>query len=335
MDNTERLKVIFERFLQDQCSAEEVEELFSYIKEKPVSSELNPLLEDVWSKLEEYPSLDTLHRNRLFEKIKIKTDREIPKRNWLSLMKIAAVVVLIVAIGIIFTQREEGKSEIAVITKTTQTGQRASYKLPDGSSVSLNSGSTISFPEKFNADTRIVHLEGEAFFEVVKNDRQPFIVESAAIKTMVLGTSFNVRAYRGQDIEITVATGKVQVETLSRSTSENDGLVLLTPNQQAVYSFERNGIIQSTVDVRKFLAWNSKEIILENTPMKDVIFMLEKRFDQKIIIENSEMGNCIIRKARYDKESLETILKGLQTILDFKYQFNGYNQWKLIGNGCK
>lgn len=336
MDNTEKLRVLFERFLRDQCSAEEVKQLFSYIRENPVSDELDPLLEKVWRKLGASPPIDKSHREQLLKRIKMKTVRERPGRKWPLPLKIAAAITLIaVVVGVMNILKDKRPAVTNLITKSTQVGQRASYKLPDGSTVSLNSGSAITFPEKLNDSVRIVYLEGEAFFEVVKNTAQPFVVESARIKTKVLGTSFNVRAYEGQDIEVTVATGKVQVESVGKTPSEDNQVVLLTPNEQAIYSLADNSFTQSTVNVRKFLAWNSKELILENISMKDVILMLEKRFDQRIILENSEISNCTIRKVRYGNESLETILKGLQSLLDFEYQFNGDDQWTIIGKGCK
>ena len=338
MDNTKRLKALFERFLKNQCTPDEVEELFSYINEEAVSDEIDPLLENAWNKLEDYPSLDESHKEQLLRKIKRRTARIRPvrkKQRWLLPLKIAAAVMLIATVAGILTMQKEDTVEISFITKTTQVGQRASYVLPDGSRVSLNTGSSITFPERYHETVRSIQLDGEAFFEVVEDKDHPFIVASGGIKTSVLGTSFNVRAYQEQNIEVTVATGKVQVESLFKLHSGENEVVLLTPNQQAIYDPMQKSLTQTEVDIKKYLAWNSNQLILKNTSMKDVIFMLEKRFDQKIILRNSRMGDCVIRKAKYEKESLETILKGLQLLLDFSYEFNGYNQWTIIGDGCE
>ena len=335
MTNTRRLNTLFERFLKDQCSPEEVKELYAYIKKKQVSSEFDPLLEDVWSKIETYPTLDDHHRQYLLKKIKNRTLQERSGRRWRLPLKIAAVASVVVVAVILSTPKAVHVAETETITQTTQPGQRASYILPDGSRVSLNAGSSITFPEKFDNETRAVVLEGEAFFDIVKNVEQPFIVASAGIKTEVLGTSFNIRAYQGENIEVTVATGKVQVGSLDKLSSQDNGKVLLTANEQAVYNHANGSITQTSVDIRKYLAWHSKELILENTSVKDAILMLEKRFDQKHILSDRKVGNCVIRKARYEKESLETILKGLQSFLDFEYEFNGYNQWIITGQGCK
>lgn len=338
MDHKARLKELFERFLQDQCTPAEVEELFSIINKGPVSDELDPFLDDVWAKLETYPSLEGVHSRRLFQKIKAKTAERRPVRKrhkWLVPLRVAAAIALIAAVAGILSIREEAPEKIHFITKATEPGQRASYLLPDGSRVTLNTGSSITFPGRFNEGVRSVKLAGEAFFEVTRDTEHPFIIQSSGIKTSVLGTSFNIRAYQGQNIEVTVATGKVQVESLFKSASGDDQVVVLTPNKQAVYDPAHNSLTQSSVDINKFMAWNAKELILQNTSLVDAIFMLEKRFDQKIILKNREMGDCIIRKARYEKESLETILKGLQLLIDFKYEFNGYNQWTITGKGCE
>lgn len=338
MDPTARLKLLFERFLNNDCSEEEVEELLSSLRKGPVSKALEPLLEDVWRKLADYPSLNLHHRDQLLGKISVRMVEEKSKRRWLLPLKIAATLALLLVVVRIINMPglkplADGKS-INYITKSTQVGQRALYTLPDGSVVNLNAGSSLTFPEKFAAFQRVVKLDGEAFFEVTEQHDRPFIVESSGIKTRVLGTSFNVRAYKGQDIEVTVLTGKVQVESSDKSSPEQDTAILLTPHQQAIYSQKNKDFTHTPVDVRKYLAWYTKELIFENTPMRDVIVMLEKRFDQKVMLENREMGSCTIRKARYERESLETILKGLQTVLEFDYEFDRYNQWTIQGKGC-
>ncbi|MCG8319527.1 MAG: FecR domain-containing protein [Cytophagales bacterium] len=337
MKDSERIKTLFKLFLRDECSPNEAKELFSYINKKRGFHELDPLLDEVWSKLKTYPTLENQHRQYLFGRIKNRIADEKPRRRNLRPLKIAAAagVFMMAAMMIFFFKDEDQAGKIESITKTTQFGQRASYILPDSSKVSLNAASSITFPPQFKGDRRVVQLKGEAFFEIVKNKRQPFIVESAGIRTKVLGTSFNIRAYQGEDIEVTVATGKVHVESLDKLSPQNNEEILLTANEQAIYDPVKGRLSQLTVDSRKYLAWHSKELILENKSVKDVIVMLEKRFDQKIILENGELGNCVIRKARYEKESLETILKGLQSFLDLKYEFNGYNQWIITGKGCQ
>ena len=341
MKDQKRPKTLFKLFLRDECSSEEVKQLFSFLDKKQVFDELDPHLDEVWSKLKTYPTLDDQHRQYLLGRIKNRITNEKPRRRNLLPTKAVAMVgvVIIAAMMILFFKDEDqaGKDlskEIAFITKTTQFGQRASYILPDSSKVSLNAGSSITFPPQFNDARRVVQLKGEAFFEILKSERQPFIVESAGIRTKVLGTSFNIRAYKGEDIEVTVATGKVHVESPDKLSPKNIGEVLLTANEQAVCDHTNGSVTQTSVDIRKYLAWYSKELILENTLVRDAILMLEKRFDQKIILSDGEVGNCMIRKGRYEKESLETILKGLQSFLDLEYEFNGYNQWKITGKGC-
>lgn len=335
MRDTVDLPGLFNKFLRDECSDEELKIFFAQIKEQPVSNQLDPLLDDVWDKLDEYPSLKSRHRQQLLEKIKAKDIPRKSRQRWLTPLKVAASIAAILVLAFFFGRQPDGPvKEMKYITKSTQVGQRATYKLPDGSTAYLNAGSSISFPERQDDKVRKVVLTGEAFFDVVRNPNQPFVVESANLRTQVLGTSFNIRAYPDKDIEVTVVTGKVQVEPLS-ATKGGKEKVLLNPNEQAVYSLSSDQLSFAKVDARKSLAWHSKELILENVDMNEVLSMLEMRFDQKIILDNSAMGKCIIRKAKYEKESLETILKGLQSFLDFRYEFNGYNKWTIYGKGCQ
>lgn len=335
MKDTVDLPGLFDKFLRNECSDEELKVFFEQIKEQPVSDQLDPLLDDVWGKLDEYPSLKSKHGQQLLEKIKEKDIPQKSQQRWLTPLKVAASIAAILVLAFFLGhQPDEPVKEIKYITKSTQVGQRATYKLPDGSTVYLNAGSSISFPERQEGSVRKVVLKGEAFFDVQRNPDKPFVVESANLRTQVLGTSFNIRAYPEKDIAVTVVTGKVQVEPL-RTTESGESKLLLNPNEQAVYSLDSDQLSFAKVDARKSLAWHSKELVFENMDMEEVLSMLEIRFDQRIILDNDAMGNCIIRKAKYEKESLETILKGLQSFLDFRYEFNGYNKWTIYGKGCQ
>jgi hypothetical protein len=98
--------------------------------------------------------------------------------------------------------------ETKFITSSTPRGQKSLITLPDGSRVFLNSESSISYPEFFSKDKREISLTGEAFFDVTRDENRPCIIHSGNVVTKVLGTSFNIQAFDGKDILVTVATGK-------------------------------------------------------------------------------------------------------------------------------
>jgi ferric-dicitrate binding protein FerR (iron transport regulator) len=111
--------------------------------------------------------------------------------------------------------------------------ERRTVALPDGTQVSLEQGSTLDYPDRFDGKTREIYLDGEAFFEVTKDASHPFIVRTALIKTTVLGTSFNVESYPNREARVVVVTGKVKVEVAAEGKEERE--VVITPNYRAVY----------------------------------------------------------------------------------------------------
>jgi transmembrane sensor len=145
-----------------------------------------------------------------------------------SFYKVAAAVVLVASLGYIMLHFS------TLLLKEITTKQTASHMdvfyLPDSSIVWLNKNSRLTFPEEFDADQRVVYLEGEAFFDVRKNPHQPFIIHAGATTTKVLGTSFDVKAYQGdKEVSVTVITGKVAFST-ERQT------LLLLPQQTGIYT---------------------------------------------------------------------------------------------------
>ena len=129
-------------------------------------------------------------------------------------MKVAASIALaVVVISTYLLWQGTGQPNgLAMLEKTTQHGQKSTVVLEDGTKISLNSGSRLTYPAQFDKDSREVVLEGEAFFEVTRNTEKPFIVRSGDLVTTVLGTSFNIKAFPTENIAVTVATGKVRVE---------------------------------------------------------------------------------------------------------------------------
>ncbi|HEU4554863.1 MAG TPA: FecR family protein, partial [Chitinophaga sp.] len=143
---------------------------------------------------------------------------------------VAAAILLIAGIGYYTVTRQAVKPLVAATGN-----ERKTIKLPDGSLVSLEPGSSLEYPEQFNKDTREVRLKGEAFFEVAHNDKQPFVIHSPLINTTVLATSFNIEAKDAGAARVVVVTGRVQVEANEQSGGKEQAMIV-TANKSAVYS---------------------------------------------------------------------------------------------------
>src|SRR5690606_4549797 len=122
-----------------------------------------------------------------------------PRRMIPTWTRIAATVALFTAAGVGIYQMSAWQTDEAAKALAENAAVHQFIKLPDGSTVLLNTGSTLDFPEAFDAQTREVRLSGEAFFNIREDQARPFVVHTGALKTTVLGTSFNVKAYEGED----------------------------------------------------------------------------------------------------------------------------------------
>ena len=126
-------------------------------------------------------------------------------------MAAAVAVVAIAGAGVWFVNKGRAVNEM-LTQKVTQSGQKSTLVLADGTQIRLNAESSLSYPEKFEGNTREVVLEGEAFFDVARDESRPFIIKSGDLVTTVLGTTFNVKAFPNEQMAVTVVSGKVAVQ---------------------------------------------------------------------------------------------------------------------------
>ena len=242
-------------------------------------------------------------------------------------------IVVILCTGVYFYQYAVPKTTSEWMTEKAPYGQKTIITLTDGSKVFLNSGSTISFPKNFSKNRQIT-LSGEAFFEVVRNPARPFTVRSSNVTTKVLGTSFNVQAFIGRNVSVTVATGKVQVEAVinDKDSGKRVRKIALTPRQQAVLKGEE--WTTSEVDLTNALAWKTNTIRFDETTMDDVAMELERWYNVSVKFEDERIRNCRIN-GQFKDQSLEHVLKSIQYMYKVDFKYTAQNQIILYGNGCK
>ena len=225
----------------------------------------------------------------------------------------------------------------AMIIKSTARGQKITLTLPDGTTVQMNSESNLAFPKQFG-DTREVLLDGEAFFMVTRNEQKPFVVKTGNLHTQVLGTTFNIKAFKNDIIEITVASGKVKVTSSNQNSSFNNtksplegGEVLLHPNQQALFDIMNNTLKTRNVNATDYIAWKEGVLKFSEVRFQDVVLDLERWYGVDINID-PKLYECIVI-GQYQNESLETILKSFEFLMEIDYQFekDGVN---ITGESC-
>lgn len=246
-------------------------------------------------------------------------------------LKWAASITIIFIFGLLFFLNEAPEQTIVWVEKSTNEHQKANIILADGSFILLNTNSRILYPEQFSNEKRQVILEGEAFFKVIRNESKPFEVVSRGVVTQVLGTSFNINAQRGNDVEVAVQSGLVGV---SREIDELDKFALVKANQKARIQSGGEEITIEPVDINHQLAWKEESISFELVPFEEVVDCLSRLYNLTIDLKGNEGGTCLI-KATYSNKSLYTVLYGLKNLVDFKADKISDRHMVIEYIGCK
>jgi transmembrane sensor len=242
------------------------------------------------------------------------------KQRKLFLIKIGkiAAVALAVIVSTVFATlyfAENSTRDLAFNTLYVPVGQRAQITLQDGTTVWLNAQSTLIYPSHFAGKERKVTLTGEAFFDVAKNPRKPFIVESQDIRLKVLGTQFNVYNYPKTGYSrIALIEGSVKI---SWNANESDH-VMLKPNQEVILQ-GKNVSISEITNPNHFL-WKEGIYCFENERLLDIIEKLQLYYDVTIKVEDPEIFNVRYTGKFRQRDGIDEILRIIQKIHPFNIE---------------
>jgi transmembrane sensor len=246
-------------------------------------------------------------------------------------MRIAAVLILVVAVADIYIVSRPGKNDkTAVSSVATKNGSRTKFVLPDGSQVWLNAGSNLDYNNlNSNKGLREVSLNGEAYFDVVRNAERPFIIHTKKMDIKVLGTSFNVRSYSDEKVtEAALLTGSIEVTLKDRK----DQKIVLKPNEKisvannelpdpvgspqvVVREIKRN----PTYNIIGEIAWTQNKLYFEDKTLEDIGRQLEKWFGKKVTITNESIRS-VHYSGNFESETIEEVLSYLKLSRPFNFR---------------
>jgi len=296
---------------------------------------LRNCLEKEWNSLIQKEASSEIDLNPLLDRIhhiirKNETQKPLkPVQKLLRIyMKVAAVLLipLMVAGALIYSYVSDRQQLIQKESTSAgifaPMGSRVSFSLPDGTKGMLNSGSRLDYSVPFTSD-RKVKLEGEAWFEVSKDEEHPFEITAGSSVVKALGTSFNISAYPAENyIEVVLNSGKVEYKN---SISE-DGTILM-PSERLVSYFGK--ISKSVVDPEKYNGWTEGKLVFRGDPMAEVARRIERWYNVKINIADKELEKYSFR-ATFQDDSLEDVLKFLSMTSPIRYKIS---KRKLISDG--
>lgn len=317
------MESIIIKYLQGEVSKEEKEALLTWLKQNDNNSKEFQNICQTWiasggtlsNEQEISLAFDKL-KNSIC-KVENKEEDRTPAKKRISLSKIAIVAAACIAAIIITwkfaynpsnTNTHKVWNEIVAESKSKEM-----HTLPDGSTVWIKSGSKISY-NYFDENSRLVQLQGEAFFKVVRNENKPFIVESGNVKIEVLGTEFDIKNYNNHDyIETTLLSGSIALLV-------NDSKqIKLEPNQKAIYNKTSNSIDIKTVDATNETLWTKDQLTFSDEKLSVIFEKIGYWFDKEIKYDGKINLDKELSLAIRD-ESEEELLQAISLISDIKYE---------------
>jgi ferric-dicitrate binding protein FerR (iron transport regulator) len=234
-----------------------------------------------------------------------------------SYFKYAAIFILLLSIpALIIYLNDRSANETKYTTLIADYGQMSRVMLPDSSVVWLNSGSTLIYNNNYSVKNRDLKLKGQAFFDIRKDKKNPLIVSCNNFMVKVMGTKFDVSAYpEDTKIRVTLKTGKV--ELLHKNIKSFS--YLLSPGEMAEYDTQLKNIMIKEIEVENYINWKDGVLIFKDTPMAEVIKQLNRKFNVKIEVKNSDVYKSIFN-ANFNNEKLPEILDYIQYTCSINYE---------------
>jgi ferric-dicitrate binding protein FerR (iron transport regulator) len=235
-----------------------------------------------------------------------------------ELGKMAAAVIVAVGITAAFllTRHERDAVNVALQTITVPAGQRANVLLADGSSVWLNAGTTLTYPTAFMKERREVRLDGEAYFEVTRNEQCPFVVHTHALDVHVLGTGFNVEAYsRKRNFEVSLMSGSVQVTDPANPRMS----VTLRPDYKSTLR-DDGTLVVSRIDYYDVYRWKEGLYCFRNKSFAQIMEDMEKYYDIRIVLSKQRIKEVTLTGKFRISDGLDYALRVLRQEIPFTYR---------------
>jgi len=302
-------KKLFEEFEKSWQSTDKVKEL----------SQID--IDSEWSRLEAAIDVDV----RTSEDHSGNLNLTVRRIEFGRIFKIAAVWILFIlsASGIYYIAIQQSYEQIIARAET------AEGEFHDGSKITLNRNSSVKYPSDFGEELRKVILEGEAFFEVKRDEKRPFIVDAGPILIEVLGTSFYINANKENNtIVVIVKSGKVGVTT-EKDESET---IILEAGDQAIFSKNKKTLTKSVNGEVNYLSWKTKKLIFKKKKLIHVVNTLNKVYQGNIFIKDKKIKNCRI-SVTFNEQSLDEVLNVLKATLDIDIT-KKESSVELSGEGC-
>ena len=358
------IEALLDKYLENKLTQDDMLQLFELFRSSENEELLRKIVLSHFNEIQEYPSeiqsidFDRIYHQLLFQlKQKEKTDttkrlfekRSRVRRLIVEGISIAAVVCIAFLSGSLIHRDRSGIAGVQPKTDTyvevrAPLGARSEVTLSDGTELILNAGSTIKYRSDYNSLNRDLYLSGEAYFKVAKNRTLPLVVSAGNINIKATGTEFNIKAYAEDGIiEATLIEGEIEI--VQEGDSEQDRVLVLKPNQKAIYTrvsdhitmekireIEPLAVKPSKIDTEKLLispktdieqatAWTEKRLIIKRESLESLCIKLQRKYDVTFVFDNEE-----IKKYRFSgvllDETFDQVMAAIKLSAPVDYSIN-------------
>lgn len=331
-------KKLVEKFIINQTTPNETKKVLDWLNTEEGKQYFQERLDidyDLMDRRELREMVPELDSEKMFKSIQGRIYTERPKKlkrksDWFVYgFKVAAAFLVILLSSLFYlmnyTEPVDTVVEKQPILFVTADEQHREITLSDGSVVRLNSNSELTILGDFMQGTREIVLNGEAFFDVKTNLDQPFIIHANQSTVRVLGTSFNVRSFPGQDnVQVAVIEGRVSFTSKNAvdSDTHNENGVILTKGQYAYMDIKKSTFQVDDVAIENYLSWKNGTFVFEELPLQQVCLQLSRIYGTQCNFSDSGIRNLTLT-AEFSNDSLEKTLSVISLSLNIEFEHNG------------
>lgn len=326
-------------YLADESSREERSSLEAWVRAKEDNRKFFNKVKKVWQASEMCSDNFCPNVQSAWEKVKQAKGKVRPLslaeeseavaangRNWYPYVAASVVLLLSVVVGWWTMKDTHLVQKLSFQNEKIEANQKGQLVLADGSKVWLNSNTRFYYPKSFNGE-RAVYLEGEAYFEIAKDEENPFVIYTGKSVTEVLGTSFNINTEEDAVI-VTVASGRVALYP-----EGNKGNQVVLEKGEAGHFMGKNEMVSKTrnEDIN-YLSWQTGVLTFENTSLAAVAKALSRHFDADIVLGEGASEGCRLTSSFRD-QTLDEVLELIRLTLDIEIK-KEKGRILLVGKGC-
>lgn len=305
------------KYLIGSLSSEEMEEVMRW---RDLSAENETVFSEVLRLRLSWNTAKYADNERIdmaLEKVNVRINRARRYRIARSLLKYAAVILLLVSFSAVGWNYFKPETYMTIALGDSEGVKKVT--LDDGSIVWLRGNSVLKIPQSFSAVNRTVSLQGEAFFDIAKNAQYPLYVSTNYVNIKVLGTAFNVKTdEKHQNVETVLARGKVALLD-----KQWNPILDMSPGEKVTYDNNKNEYATEVVDVNVCTAWRLNQFVFENVTLREIVNQLSVKFNVNINLESTKLAQRKFRCVINEDESLPDVLKLLKYLAPIQYRIEG------------